>query len=137
MIKKAVHKFKDQKFVPLAHYNAKARIYAFCQGNLTNNDYLKKFNNLVDLIWYYKGKLYDRTLLDIVVEGDHAGQTFKQITDTEREAVKVKAHELSCATIFLAQCDNRRYGKLLEELENGFTRGQYGYPDNMVTAESC
>ena len=41
MIKKAVHKFEDQKIVPLAHYNAKAAIYAFCQGNLTNDKYLK------------------------------------------------------------------------------------------------
>ena len=29
MIKKAVHKFEGQKFVPLAHYNSKATIYAF------------------------------------------------------------------------------------------------------------
>ena len=50
MIKKVVQKFKDQKLVPLAHYNAKADIYAFCQGNLTNDKYLKKFNNLVDVV---------------------------------------------------------------------------------------
>ena len=54
--------------------------------------------------------------------------------DDEKAAVKVKAHYLACATIFLAQCDKRRYGKLIEKLENRFTQGQDGYPENMVTA---
>ena len=113
MIKKVVHKFEDQKFVPLAHYNAKAAIYAFCQGNLTKNEYLKKFNNLVDLICSYQGKLYDKPLLDIVVESEHTSQNFDQLMDNEKAAVKLKAHDLACATIFLAQCNKRRYGKLI------------------------
>ena len=116
MIKRAVHKFKDQKFVPLAQYNAKAAIYAFCQGNLTNKKYLKNFNNLVDFICSYQGKLYDKPLLEIIVEADHSGQTFDQLMANEKEAVKVKAHDLACATIFLSQCNKRRYGKLIEDL---------------------
>ena len=35
--------------------------------------------------------------------------------------------------MFLVQCDKRRYGKLLEDLENNYTRGDNGYPKDMVT----
>ena len=49
MIKTTVHRFDDQKFTPLAHYCAKDAIYGLHQGNLTNDEYLKKFNNLVDV----------------------------------------------------------------------------------------
>ena len=36
--------------------------------------------------------------------------------------------------MFLVQCDKRRYGKLLEDLKNNYTRGVNGYPKDMVTA---
>ena len=134
MIKTAVHRFDDQKYTPLAHYHAKSAVYALCQGNLTNDEYLKKFNNLVDVAKSYEGQLHDKAINDIVTENEHPGTAYSALNDAQKTAVNQKAHELFCATIFLAQCNKRQYGKLLEELENGYTRGQDGYPSDMVTA---
>ena len=38
---------------------------------------------------------------------------------------------LACA--FLCQSDRKRYGRLLEELENDYTKGNSNYPTNLVT----
>jgi hypothetical protein len=38
------------------------------------------------------------------------------------------------ATAFVLQCNRRRYGKLLEELENDFTKGHNKYPSDTVKA---
>ena len=35
---------------------------------------------------------------------------------------------------FLCQSDIKRYGRLLEELENDFTKGNSNYPTDLVTA---
>ena len=134
LIKTTVHKFDDQKFTPLAHYRAKAAVYAVRQGNLSNDEYLKKFNNLVDVAQSYDGHFHDQAMMGVVMDKDHPGVLWKDLDPAEQTAVNVKAHELFCATMFLSQCDKRRYGKLLEELENGYTRGQDGYPKDMVTA---
>ena len=135
LIKNVVHRFEDQKFLPLALYHAKLNLYAFRQGNLSNDEYLRKFNNLVDVAVSYDGQLHDNAIRDFVVSRDHqAGTNFENLTAAQQETVLDKAHELCCATMFLAQADKRRYGKLQEDLENAFTRGNSDYPQNMVQA---
>jgi len=42
MIKAITFKFEDQKFLPLALHQAKISLYAFRQGNMSCNEYLKK-----------------------------------------------------------------------------------------------
>ena len=49
LIKAIIFKFKDQKYLPLALHMAKKNFYSFCQGNMSNQDYLEKFKNLVDI----------------------------------------------------------------------------------------
>ena len=44
------------------------------------------------------------------------------------------AHELTMATIFVAQADKRRFGKLQEDLENDYTQGNDGNPIDLVKA---
>ena len=51
-----------------------------------------------------------------------------------RDAFDSAAHELYCATMFLAQSDKQYFGKLVEELKNDFTKGNDNYPINMVQA---
>ena len=38
------------------------------------------------------------------------------------------------ACTFLCQSDRKRYGRLLEELENDYTKGNSNFPTNLVTA---
>jgi hypothetical protein len=55
-------------------------------------------------------------------------------TPAQNATVRVAARELCLATAFVLQCDRRCYGKLLEELENDFTKGHSNYPQDMVKA---
>ena len=48
--------------------------------------------------------------------------------------VCLAAKELCFATAFILQCGTCRYRKLLEELENDFTKGHNNYPIDMVKA---
>jgi hypothetical protein len=36
--------------------------------------------------------------------------------------------------VYLLAVDKQRYGKLLDELENDFTKGTYNYPDSVTKA---
>ena len=134
LIKSITFKFEDQKFLPLALYQAKANLYNLRQGNLSNHDYLQRFNNLVDVATTYNGQLQDQAIIAVVAEMIHPGADLDLLTDEQLAIVNTAAHELYLATMFLFQSDRRRYGKLSEELENSFTKGNDDYPDNLVSA---
>ena len=134
MIKSITFKFEDQKFLPLALYQAKANLYNMRQGNLSNHDYLQRFNNLVDVATAYNGQLHDRSIIDIVMSRSHPGVDFDDLTADQMSAVHTAASELYLSTMFIFQSDHHRYGKLSEELENSFTKGNDDYPDNLVSA---
>jgi hypothetical protein len=58
----------------------------------------------------------------------------RSLMDEQKLNVNSSASELYQATMFLHQSDRRRYGKLLEELENDFTKGNDDYPQTLVKA---
>jgi len=134
MIKAITLKFEDQKFLPLALHQAKCALYAFKQGNLSCHDYLQKFQNLVDVALAYNGQIHDNAILDIATENSHPGVLFTALPVADQDAMNLAAHELMMATMFIAQADKRRYGKLQEELENDLNRGTDGYPTTLVKA---
>ena len=102
-------------------YNAKLNLYAFRQGNLSKDDYLRKFNNLVDVATSYDGELHDSTILEIICKADHPGTAWSGLNDDKKNALKDHAHELYCATMLIVQANKCRYGKLQEDLKNTFT----------------
>ena len=135
LIQQIVFKFEDQKYLPLALYNAKAHLYSFRQGNLTCDEYLKKFTSLVDIATSYEGQLHDTPIRDYMTVLKHdENARYDALTPAQRLEIDVASHELWCATMFMAQSDKRRYGKLTEELENNFTKGNNDYPIDMVRA---
>ena len=134
LIKSITFKFEDQKFLPLALHQAKANVYNLRQGNMTNHDYLQRFNNLVDIATTYNGELHDQAIVDIMVQRLHPGSNFSALDIDERIAIDRAASDMNLATMFIHQSDRRRYGKLSEELENAFTKGNDDYPDNLVSA---
>ena len=116
-------------------YNTKANLYNLCQGNMSNNDYLRKFNSLVNVVISYNGQVHDNTIHDIVTMVEHGDTTdYDNLQDDKKTDVDEKAHELYCTTIFLTQVDKRRYEKLLKDLENTYTCGNDDYLQNMVQA---
>ena len=102
-------------------YNAKLNIYSFHQGNLSNDEYLHKFNNLINIATLYDGELHDSTIHDFMVKADHGGMAmYAWLTQGQQTAADECAHNLNCTTMFIAQVDKCCYGKLQEELENTF-----------------
>ena len=65
-----------RKFLPLALYQAKANLYNLRQGQMSNHDYLQRFNNLVDVAITYNGQLHDQAIVDIATEKLHPGTEY-------------------------------------------------------------
>jgi Zinc knuckle len=56
------------------------------------------------------------------------------LTAAEQNEYYELAKEVCQATAFLSQSDKKRYGELLSELENDYTKGQSSYPTTLVKA---
>jgi len=132
-IKAITFKFEDQKYLPLSLHNAKAAFYRCSQGDKSNEDYLQKFNNTVDIATAFNGTIYDQAIVDFATDKAHPGKNYQQLTDTEKLLMHAHAKEICLATAFICQSDGRRYGRLKEELENDKTKGNDNYPANMVS----
>ena len=109
MIKKCVHKFEDQKYLPLALINAKMSLYIFRQGTLSNDEYYKKFCSLVDIARSYNGVLYDNAIRAAVTERDHSGTDFAALTNAQKATVLESCHQVVCATLFINGADKTTY----------------------------
>ena len=134
LIKTITFRFEDQKFLPLALYQSKANVYNLRQGNMTNHEHLQRFQNLVDVATAYNGQLHDQAIVDIVTERKHPGITYQTLAQPEQLLIQTASSELYLATMFIHQSDRRRCGKLSEDLENSFTKGNDDYPENLVSA---
>ena len=56
------------------------------------------------------------------------------ITAPQQAIVQENAIDMYLAYDFLCQSDRKQYGRLLEELENNYTKGNSNYPTDLVTA---
>ena len=68
----------------------------------------------------------DSTVYSTTAEADLKDDKIKMIETTAREIY------LACA--YVINSDLRQYGRLIEELENDYTKGNDNYPHNMVKA---
>ena len=68
LIKTVTFRFEDQKFLPLALYQSKLNLYSLRQGNMSNTEYLQRFQNLVDVAMAYNGHMHDQAIIDIIAE---------------------------------------------------------------------
>ena len=94
LIKAITFKFEDQKFLPLALYQAKSNLYNLRQGNMSNHDYLQRFNNLVDVATTYNGKMHDAAIVAIVATKMHPHEYFSDLDEDEQAAVEAAASDL-------------------------------------------
>jgi capsular polysaccharide biosynthesis protein len=127
LIKTITFKFEDQKFLPLALYQSKANVCNLRQNDMSNHEYLQRFQNLVDVATSYNGQLHDQSIVDICTEKLHPGKTYRSLSEAQKLAVQTASSELHIAAMFIHQSDRRRFGKLSEELENSFTKGNDDY----------
>ena len=65
----------------MTFYQSKANLYNLRQGgNMTNYEYLQRFQNLVDLTIAYHGQLHDQAILDIATEQFQAWASYSALT---------------------------------------------------------
>ena len=120
-------------------HNAKSAFYKFNQRDLSLNDYRERFNNVVEIATSYDNKLYDDKLLNHLCEKEHdtTWATLQEEPEENEnliEELEAEAHDITVATGFLACCDRRRYGKVLDDLENDCIKGDFNYPRDMPAA---
>ena len=134
-IKTIIYKLKVQKYLPLSLHHPKRNFYALRQGNLPNPDYLDRFMNLVDMAESYDAKLYDQAMFKIAQDSTVYSTTAEaDLQDDKLKMIETTTREIYLACAFVINSNLRRYGHLIEELENNYTMGNYNYPHNMVKA---
>jgi hypothetical protein len=88
LIKSITLRFEDQKFLPLALYLSKANFYNLRQGNMTNHDYLRRFQNLVDVATAYNGQLHDQAIIDITTKRLHPGSVYSTLSPAQKLVIQ-------------------------------------------------
>ena len=100
-------------------------------SRMTNSAYLDKFKLLLDVFVHLGGEIGvpSTPASEYLVAVDASAPT-----PTELEAAKKRAQEAYLGVRFLHHSDLNRYGALLAEIENSYTRGQQSYPTTLVQA---
>jgi hypothetical protein len=137
VIKGIAYKFESQKNIYLALDNAKCTFYLYHQGpEETNSNYMSKFKNTTEVIEHYGGNIgEDKALvneeLKTILKATNQ-DTLSRASTQAIEAATEMARNKSHAIAFLKRADKIRYGLLITELENQFTRGTDQYPTNIT-----
>jgi len=133
-IKTATFSFQSQKYEPHALHEAKRRFYLMSQGKgVSCQNYFESFQNAVEVLEYCGGEigtdigLVERALASLNVTLDTA--TPEQLALSKDYA---KQAYLACA--FLLGADRNRFGKLIEDTENDYVKGQDRYPKTVLAA---
>ena len=91
--------------------------------------------NLVDMAESYDTKLYNQAMFKIAQDSTVYSTTAEaDLQDDELKMIETTAQEIYLACAFVISYELRRYGRLIEELENNYTKGNDNYPRNMVKA---
>lgn len=125
-IRSITFRFEEQTYPILSLHNTKAMFYAFRQFNQSNAKYLQKFRNLVDIATSLGGNLHDEAVSRIVTLRLHAPLTDPRdtsLTVAERVNIQEVEKEQYLALALISQSDKKRFGRLQEELENDYTKG--------------
>ena len=90
LIKTITFRFEDQKFLLLALYQSKANLYNLRQADMTNHEYLQRFQNLIDVPTAHNGQLHDQGIIDIACKRSKVGK-FITLTADQQSVVKLAA----------------------------------------------
>ena len=142
LMQSVIFKYEDRKFQPLSLLKTKMTFFSFRQGNLSNADYLKKFKNRLDVLTSHGTTIAEKAVAMGIMKLNptDANKSFEHddnnacLTEAEREDYYKRAEDMSHAIAFLLQADPRRYGELLMDLENDFTKSRGSYPVTLVKA---
>jgi hypothetical protein len=114
-------------------HDAEACVFTFRQKTLANNVYYEKFKDLVETAECLGSEIglhSDRVhalLQDIAADPD-------VLTVAKVEDAQARAKDRYLAVMFLLNSDKKRYGSLVRDIENEYTRGTNTYPNTLSAA---
>ena len=85
--------------------------------------------NLVDMAESYDAKLYDQAMFKIAQDSTVYSTTIEtNIQDDKLKMIETTAREIYLSCAFIINSYLKRYERLIEELENDYTKGNDNYP---------
>jgi hypothetical protein len=101
---------------------------------MTNHECLQRFQNLVDVAAACNSQLHDQAIVNIATECFQAGAACNDdLAAEEKKTVQTTSAAPCLATMSFHQSDRRQHGKLSEDLENSFTKGNDDCPKNIMS----
>ena len=126
--------FQQHKYSHLVLNEAKRRFYHLVQGKHTSNqDYLKKFNNMVDVIEHCGEKIGGEPgpISSVLTDLGYDHNNFNPAEFMEAYEIVKEEHLALC---FLYGADRTRYGDLMRSFENSYIEGTDRYPKTLNDA---
>ena len=89
--------------------------------------------NLTEMAVSYQGTLHDASMFKIALLTSNLRDTPEAKLDEEKwTTINAAAREIYLFCTFVVTSNPKRFGCLVEELENDYTKGNNNYPTNMV-----
>ena len=99
------------------------------------SDYLREFKALITTVQQLGGELgMEASRVREQLNNDETVMDANNQTEVEEMCAQNAAREAFLAVDFLAKSDMKRFGSLLAELENSYTRGVDGYPFTLASS---
>lgn len=98
IIKAIIFNSKDQNYKTMSIHQAKSNFYYLRQGNSSNPQYLKRFNNVVDMAETHKDKLHGQATLNTVSEALFPNIGYTNLDALQKGTVDKKAMQTTISS---------------------------------------
>ena len=128
--------FDDHKQEVFNLVQALKTLYLYTQGEKESvEEYGRNFKSLWDTVEAFGGSPgVHKGLVEGILKDPGRVRNVNSITDAERRAAEQEVSDTVKAALVISGADNRRYGKLKDELANNYLLGTDQYPDTFDKA---
>jgi hypothetical protein len=141
-IKGLTFRFDSEKEYEMSLVEAIDKLYQMYQPkDMSNTQFLDKFNNLVDVIEHYGGSVGVHNKITEGILAKHTGGVYDSVnwklayTDDQVCQATKAGKEKILARMFLNRVDCTRYGSMLVKLHNDYVTGRRNvYPNDRTSA---
>ena len=127
-IKLQMHDTVGTQFCEWTRFTATEKFVTFYQKDLSLSDYIAHFKELRDVFTTQNGSGCNDSYVAERVAG------FDALPADRQQELKLLAWEQWVAIIFIKHCDPVRYGSLIQDLKDSFSRKRNEYPKTLEEA---
>ena len=132
-------RFEGTRYIFLSLDDARTAYYSYTQPeHQTLAEYLTHFKSLVDVLDHYKASVgEDPAFLDtagVLLEEEEPDGSDPNLTAQWKARRVLAARYRTLAIAFLKRSYKPKYGALVTDLENQYTRGTDQYPNDLTSA---